>query len=379
MTLAVLGPILVVATYWAFGQISDLSRSTFFRAVIMADLVYVIVLIALVAQRVARMIAARRARSAGSRLHLRLTGVFALVALAPTILVAIFATVSLNFGLEGWFSDRVRAVLGNSLAAAEAYELEHRQNLRADAELLAEYLNANKAQFPLISPAELRELLASGQQQMQRELPEAFVIDGTGALKARGDRSYLFAYDPPGSDAILAAREEGPQIIEDFAANELRALVHLPAFVDRYLYVTRTVDGGVLDLLDETQETVRLYQQLEEARGRLLFEFALIYLGFAVIVILAAIWIGLWFAERLARPVGRLAGAAQRVGAGDFDVRVKEETGDDEIAVLSRVFNRMTTQVKGQRDALVAANRETENRRRLFEAVLSGVTAGVIG
>ena len=124
---------------------------------------------------------------------------------------------------------------------------------------------------------------------------------------------------------------------------------------------------------------MRLYQQLESDRGRLLFEFALVYLGFALVVILAAIWMGLWFAERLARPVGRLAGAAERVGQGDLDVRVREERGDDEIALLGRTFNEMTRQVKGQRDALIAANAETERRRRLFDSVLSGVTAGVVG
>ncbi|GIX15681.1 MAG: hypothetical protein KatS3mg118_3640 [Paracoccaceae bacterium] len=155
--------------------------------------------------------------------------------------------------------------------------------------------------------------------------------------------------------------------------------MHLPAFADRFLYVTRRVDGKILTLLDDTKDTVAFYQQLERERGRILFEFALIYIGFALLVIVAAIWLALWFADRLAGPVGRLAGAARRVGAGDLDVRVTEEPGDDEIAMLSRMFNRMTEQVKRQRDALVAAHSETERRRRLFEAVLAGVSAGVIG
>ncbi|MGB8623464.1 MAG: ATP-binding protein, partial [Paracoccaceae bacterium] len=118
---------------------------------------------------------------------------------------------------------------------------------------------------------------------------------------------------------------------------------------------------------------------LENDRGRILFEFGLLYLGFAVILILAAVWLGLWFAERLSRPVGRLAGAAQRVGAGDLEVRVREEKGDDEIAMLGRVFNQMTRQLKGQRDALLENNRQIEQRRRLFDSVLGSITAGVIG
>ena len=139
------------------------------------------------------------------------------------------------------------------------------------------------------------------------------------------------------------------------------------------------MDGDILGLLDEAAETAQLYNQLERERGRLVFEFGLLYLGFAMILILAATWLGLWFAERLARPVGRLAGAAQRVGAGDLDVQVREEPGDDEIAMLGRLFNQMTRQLKGQRDTLLATNQQTERRRRLFDSVLSSVTAGVIG
>jgi len=225
----------------------------------------------------------------------------------------------------------------------------------------------------------LRQLLTQGQQQIQRGLREAFIIDGKAALISRGERSYLFDFEDPGQANIDRAAGGETVVIQDWPNNEFRALIALKAFANRYLYVSREVDGDILGLLDETRETVALYQQLESDRGRLLFEFGLIYLGFAVIVILAAIWLGLWFAERLSRPVGRLAGAVQRVGSGDFNVRVQEEEGDDEIAMLSRVFNLMTKQLKTQRDTLVATNRQTEQRRRLFDSVLSGVTTGVIG
>ncbi|MCA3509141.1 MAG: HAMP domain-containing protein, partial [Rhodobacter sp.] len=213
----------------------------------------------------------------------------------------------------------------------------------------------------------------------QRGLREAYVIDGQGGIRARGDNSYLFDFEPPTAAQIAAANQGETVIIEDWKNNEFRALVRLDAFADRLLQVTRTVDGSLLGLLDETRETVRLYHQLESERGRLLFEFGLLYLGFAIILILAAVWLGLWFAERLSRPVGRLAGAAQRVGGGDLDVQVPEEEGDDEIAMLGRLFNQMTRQLKGQREALVDGHKQTENRRRLFDSVLSNVTAGVIG
>jgi two-component system nitrogen regulation sensor histidine kinase NtrY len=377
--LVVLGPVLAVGTFLAMGPFGQGANSNALRLILLADLVYFLLLAGLVLTRLAGMIAARRAKSAGSQLHLRLTGIFAGIALVPTILVAIFAGLTVNIGLEGWFSDRVRQVVGNSLAAAEAYQDEHRRDLTADIEALAGYLNlARQANF-FVNDGDLRQLLTQGQAQVQRGLREAYVIDGDVEIRSRGERSYLFDFEPPSPAEIDRARKGETVLIEDWKNSEFRALVMLPEYSDRFLYVSRAVDGKILSLLDETRATVGLYQQLESTRGRVLFEFGLVYLGFALILVLAAIWTGLSFAERLARPVGRLAGAAQRVGAGDLEVQVIEEPGDDEIAMLGRVFNQMTRQLNGQRQALVDSHRQTERRRRLFDSVLSSVTSGVIG
>jgi two-component system nitrogen regulation sensor histidine kinase NtrY len=377
--LVLLGPVLAVATFLVMGPLGQVVASPSLRLVLLADLVYTLVVAALVFYRVAKMIAARRAQSAGSRLHLRLTGVFVLLALLPTVAVAVFATITVNMGLEGWFSDRVRNALGHSVEAAHAYQQEHRDDLSEDAVALAAFLNLNRRATPFLADGDLRQLLSQGQGAIQRGLREAFVIDGGGEIRARGERSYLFDYERPSDEDLTAAADGDVVLIEDRTTNEFRALVRLTAFADRYLYVSREVDGQIIALLDETQATVGLYRQLESERGQFLFQFGLIYLGFAVILILAAIWLGLWFAERLARPVGRLAGAAQRVGIGDLDVRVPEEQGDDEIAMLGRLFNQMTRQLKGQRDALIDQHDRTEERRRQFDSVLTSVTSGVIG
>jgi len=377
--LVILGPVLVLATYLVLGPLDQGVSALSLRLVLLADLVYVLVVAALVLGSVARLVSARRAQSAGSRLHLRLTRVFALLALIPTVTVAIFAGLTVNIGLEGWFSDRVRQVVGASLAAAEAYGQEQREDLAEDARVLALYIDRSRTVTFFMNDGEIRRVLGQGQQQIQRGLREAYVIDGTGDIRARGERSYLFDFERPSPDQIVEASETGLAIIEDWDNNEFRALVRLEAFVDRFLYVSREVDGEILNLLDDTQETVRLYQQLESERGRVLFQFGLLYLGFAVILILAAIWLGLWFAERLSRPVGRLAGAAQQVGSGNLDVQVIEEEGDDEIAMLGRYFNQMTRQLKGQRETLLDNTSQIERRRRLFDSVLSSVTSGVVG
>ena len=377
--LVFLGPLLAVATFLALGPLNQGGNSPALRLILLADLVYILVVATLVMARVVRMVADRRSKSAGSRLHLRLTFVFAVVALIPTILVAVFAVVTVNFGLEGWFSERVRSVVGSSLSAAEAYEQEHREDLITDAETLARELNLFKQSMFFLEDNQMRPVLTQAQATIQRGLKEAYLINGAGELMTRGERSYLFDFEQPTPEEIQRARSGETVLIQDWNNNEFRALVHLDAFADRYLYISRTVDGSILSLLDGTRETVALYHQLESERGRLLFEFGLLYLGFALILILAAVWLGLWFAERLSRPVGRLAEAAESVGQGNLDVQVREEEGDDEIASLGRSFNRMTRQLKGQRDALVESHNQTERRRRLFDSVLSNVTAGVIG
>ncbi|MCL4127816.1 UNVERIFIED_CONTAM: hypothetical protein GTU68_002235 [Idotea baltica] len=361
------------------GPFDQHASSPALRFILLADLVYILVVATLVLGQVARLIAARRARSAGSRLHLRLTAVFALLALIPTVIVAVFAGLTVNIGLEGWFSERVRQVVGSSLSAAEAYEQEHRENLAQDALALARFLATTRQVNVFVNDAELRQFLGQGQAQIQRGLREAYVIDGTGEIRARGEGSYLFDFERPTPAQLTEASENNILIIQDWDNNEFRALLPLETFVDRYLYVSREVDGDILSLLDETKETVVLYQQLENERGRVLFEFGLLYLGFALILVLAAIWSGLWFAERLSRPVGRLTTAAQKVGAGDLDVQVHEESGDDEIALLGRYFNQMTYQLKGQRERLLDNTRQIERRRRLFDSVLTSVTSGVVG
>ena len=374
----ILGPVLAVATYLLLGPLDTGSRGTALRIILMCDLVYVLLIIGLLFQRIMAIIAQRRRKSAGSQLHLRLTGFFTLMSLVPTITVAVFATISINMGFEAWFSDRVQNVIRVSLDAAQAYEFEQTSGLREDAKSLGRRLEQVIAAQRIEDPGAIRQELDRGQQSIQRGLKEAFVITGDGILRLRGFRSYKFDYEMPPPQAFDLAFED-VHLIRDYENNELRALVSLRGFGDQYLYVTREVDGVLLGLLDQTQQTARLYQQLEQDRDLYLFNFGLLYLAFAVLLIVSSALLSLWFAERLSRPIGRLVGAAQRVGDGELETQVLEEEGDDEIAQLSVYFNKMTRQLKGQRDRLLENTAQIEERRRLFDSVLSSVTSGVVG
>ena len=317
-----------------------------------------------------KVFAKRRNRGGGSTLHLRITSVFSILAISPAVIVAVFATISLNFGLEDWFSEKVQRVVGNSLESARAYKLEHTQSLKNDALWLSKVLNTEKQFRPFLSDGDLRKILNVNKQE---GISKSFLINYSGILKVRGDRSYLFDFKPVTDYDVLVAKNEGISVIEDLENNEFRAIVFMEAFPDRLLYVTRNVDGEVLSLLDQTKETVVLYDKIEKREGQLLFEFGQLYLGFSIVLILSAIWFALWIAERLTRPVSNLVAAVAKVADGDLTVEVSEEKGKDEVAILGKVFNKMTRQIKKQRDSLLLINSKTEEKidnLRLFLMVL---------
>ena len=379
--LVVTGPMLVFFTFYLMQPIQG--GRGYLRFVLTADFVYILFITTLLIRRIVQLAADRRAESAGSRLHFRLTTAFGVIALFPTVLVAIFAVLSINQALEGWFSERVRSAVGASLSAAQAYQTQIRNGLMADTRVFAQQLNDfNNNRFQngnIDTDSQLSPELTRLQTEFERGLKEVYIINNMAELRLRGASSYLFGYEKPTLGQIKQA--EGPEvlIVTDLVGNELRALIRLSNYSNHYLYLTRTIDGSLLGLLEDTTETATYYNQLETERGRLLFDFGLLYLAFAVILILTATWLGLWFAERLASPVGRMAAAAQKVGAGDLDARIENIKGDDEIAMLAHYFNQMTHQLKGQRDTLIQSAEQADRRRRLFDSVLASVTSGVIG
>lgn len=374
IALALIGLALVIATMVALNR-SSVAPEVVLVPLLIADFAYLILLFGLIAWRVFALIGIRRSSAAGAALHLRLTGIFAVVAIAPTIIVAVFAAVSLYFGFEAQFSAKVRSVVNNSEVTARAYQHER---LNAISGAMFEFaVEMRRAAALGFTDAAISEHLR--RQQRLHQFPEAYLINGDREIVGRGEFSYQFTYDEPSEDRMASARLGDLVVFEDDEKNEVRALVYLEEMVDTYLYVSRPIDRDIMQVIERTAETVEEYRQFDESRGQVVTRYALVYFGFAILVISAAIWLGLWFAERLSRPIGVLAAAAARVGEGDLDVKVPENRSGDEVALLSRVFNRMTAQVKGQRDALVSANRESEERRNFTETVLSGVSAGVIG
>src|SRR5712671_3584820 len=345
-------------------------------ALLNLDLILLLALGAVIAKRLIEVWAERRRGLAGSRLQIRLVVLFSLIAVLPTIIVAGFSYLFFSFGVESWFSDRVRTAITESLAVAEAYLHEHQQAIRADVLAMANDLNRDSVQLAL-NPQHLQQVVSA--QAALRGLTEAVVFDRAGHMLARSSLSFTLGFEPVPDDAIHLADTGDVAIMTNDSDDRVRALVRLNQFGDVYLYVGRFIEPRVLNHMEETQRAAALYEQMEGQRSGFQITFALIFMMVAMLFLVAAVAIGIHFAAQFAGPISRLVTAAEQIRGGDLATRVPEGEKDDELASLSRAFNRMTYQIESQQRELREANRQLDERRQFTETVLTGVSAGVIG
>ncbi len=333
---------------------------------------------ALIAWRLVRLWAERKSGQAGARLHGRLVAWFSLIAVVPAILVAVFASVTLNIGLDAMFSGQVKGALDNAVNVAQVYVKEHENSIITDAVVIADDIQRDPQLFDENRKAQTDRLFAKlGTMTQNRGLQASYLLDGSGVVLGSSKQKSLKDPPPPKPSDFAQARTG---VLVDTPDNgTVTALVQLQSLNDAYLEVVRVVDPKVFGYYQRTKAAVSEYNRLDRDRTEVQLVFAALYAVVSLVILLAAIWSGLWAANRLVKPISGLIGAAERVSEGDLTVQVKVDRDDDEIGTLGLAFNRMTGQLGAQRDDLIAANRQIDERRRFTETVLSGVSAGVIG
>jgi two-component system nitrogen regulation sensor histidine kinase NtrY len=367
-----------LATYWFISRSPPYGTDVGTILVLLnLDLILLLLLGVVIARRLVQLHAQLRRGSAGSRLHTRLVLLFSGVAVTPAIIVVSFSVFFLSSGLNNWFSERVRNAIDNSLSAAQAYLKEHKENIHADALAMAADLNRESASLDF-NGARLRQLVDA--QAALRSLTEAIVFDGSGRVLARTGLSFTMEVEQIPSDALASAAAGEVVNVPSDTDDRVRALVRLDGFGDAYLFVGRFVDAKVLGYMERAQTMAAEYQRMQSDRSGIQITSALIFMIVALLLLFASVWIGLALANQLVAPIGRLITAADRVRSGDLLARVPDDGPDtDEFVMLSRAFNRMTTQLDSQRRELIEANQQLDERRRFTETVLAGVSAGVIG
>jgi two-component system nitrogen regulation sensor histidine kinase NtrY len=341
-----------------------------------ANAATVVLLLAVIVRDVWQVVQARRTGRAAARLHVRIVGIFSLIAAAPAILVAIVASVTLDRGLDRLFSTRTRSAIENSLIVAEAYLRDHAQIVRSDIMVMAYDIARNKSVFDQ-DPDKLRQFLTF--QAQVRGLATAIVLDKELKVIARADLNINQTFALPPRDALPLIGSKEPQVVLLPDANYVAAVVKLDQYEDYYLYLTRLLDPRVVPQLQATRASATEYAALETRRAGVQVAFALMYTVIALTVFLSAVWIGLNFANRLVAPIRRLIGAANAVSTGNLYVRVPVRQAEGDLAQLGETFNRMTQELRTQRDDIMQAHDLIDSRRRFTEAVLAGASAGVIG
>ncbi len=312
----------------------------------------------------------------GARLHTRIVALFTLTAALPAVLLAVAATTTFSRSLDGWFSGRTRAIVENSYDVAKAYVDEHSQIIRTDIVNMVRDINGEAPTLNVDADGFQKFLIG---QAGLRDLTSAYVIDAEGVpiVLALDDPKLPYVVPPP---AAIQQAESGQVALSRPSSDyRISAIAKIDSMPGRYLYVARGVSPKVISHLQSTEQNVYEYTRLRQAKGGLKAAHGLIYFMISMTSLLAAIWVGMWFAGRFVAPIRRLIAGAQEVSKGNLEFALPEIRGEGDLRRLSHTFNVMTRDLKQQQSALVATNAQLTERRNFIEAVLSGVSAGVIG
>jgi two-component system nitrogen regulation sensor histidine kinase NtrY len=340
------------------------------------DSMALLVLGTLVGRQVWRLWSERRKRLAGHQLHWRLAILFGGVTTLPAVIVTLFALFVVDFSLRGWFADRISTAVNESVQVAESYFDEHARSISG--EVLSMANDINRESYRLVGKSNLMSRYLSDQAAL-RNFSDAIIVDGSGQVLAKSRFAFAVTFTNLESTWVEKARNGEVVILRADETNKLRAVVKLSSYVDAYLLVGRFIDAKVLEAMDRSQVAASDYQQLGIQQLDFQISFAVLFTIILLLILIAALWVGLNLATAIVGPLGSVIQVAEQVRAGNLSQRVPENLQLEEISHLGTSLNRMLDELVQSREQLVQANSQLDQRREFTEAVLGGVSSGVIG
>lgn len=338
--------------------------------------VLILLLLGIVAWQTKRLMRERRAGAAAAGLHVRIVGLFSLVAVLPAILVAVVATVTLERGLDPWFTGSIKELMSNTVEIARSYRELQCRTLARETQLMAADLNRAKVLYDADRKV-FRDFMNS--RALFLGFPFVEMLEPDGTVVEKLEAKPIEGVPRPSAADLRDASESEALCLFPRDGNIFRAMLKLQTHGGRVLYVAREVDPRAIEFPLLAEAGVAFYGALEQKKVGIQIAFASMFTLIALIVLLSAIWFGLNFANRLVAPIRRLIHATDQVATGNFYVQVPVRRGEGDLAHLGETFNKMTSELRHQHDGLTAASDLIDRRRRFTEAVLAGVSAGVIG
>jgi two-component system nitrogen regulation sensor histidine kinase NtrY len=337
----------------------------------------ILILVGIITREVWQVVQARRRGRAAARLHVQIVGLFSIIAVLPAVIVAVAANVTIDRGLDRLFSGPTREVIQNSRIIASAYVQAHAQLIYGDIVGMANDVSRARPLFEQDRQSFLQMLVAGA---ATRNLPGAMIIDkNTNPILSAETGGIPLTFAPPPPDMLKNVGADKPEIAVLPDQNNVAAVIRLSNFDDMFLYVARPLDPTVVERLKQTELSAAEYLQLESRRLGIQVALALMFAVIALTILMASVLIGLNFANGLVAPIRQLMSAASTVSTGDLNVQVPVHRSGGDLAKLGQTFNKMTQELRTQRNELVNASETIDSRRRFIEAVLSSASAGIIG
>jgi len=374
--LVILATISAITTYITITSISSPlgTNSVLVTVLALFDLILFLALTTLIIRKIFSLRFKRNGEH-GTRLQNRVLVMFSVVATIPTIIVAIFSTIFFHYGIESWFDKTVSTALDESVVVAESYLKEHREVLKVRSKAMAMEIDNNVIHYNLLDNIPLFVEILSSLAELN-SVSEAVVFQNNKPLvRTRFGLSLSFENISQNTYEKAAL---GETVIIKSDPNKIRVISALRSVPNGYLVIGKLIDSNVIEHMHQSQGAAKQYRNLKNTIANSQVKFSIIFFIVSLLLLLAAIWLGITFAGYIVKPIRKLVYATERVKSGDFNTRVDEGKSDDEIAILTRAFNLMTEQIDSQRKKLIDVYHEIDSKREFSEAVLSGVSAGVI-
>jgi two-component system nitrogen regulation sensor histidine kinase NtrY len=373
-------------------------NSIFFFGLLNVNLILLIALVWLIFRNIGKLFLERRSRVLGSRLKTKLVVAFLAFSITPTLILFTVSSLYINSSFDKWFSIKVQNTLQASLEITRTYYKNSERVAMHFGEHLATQIGKRVSNVP-------SRFRPPGSNELPLWLPK--YLEDQRALLALHAVEY---YADPLSDRLLTTLETSenvsyPRLSLDlldraFSGENVSVIHHIgsgdlirclvPVFVGGRKPASSSDEGlagvvvinsyipvSLVNKVDEVASVFDDYKDTNPLKYPLKTAYFVILVMITMVMIVVAIWMGLYLARELTVPVERLVRGAQLVGSGNLDVTI-ERSGEDEIGTLIESFNAMTRDLKQNRMKLTEAGHDLETRKLQLEAVLANIGTGVL-